>query len=802
MRDFSILNTSPSSRRSSLLCFAIPLTLLLVHNDAFARTQAFDQPAEMSTGATQGLSPQFAAANCMDPNGMNCGTDTLTMPLVQSPPRIPSPQGEYVDAATGKQAAPNAPANAEPQPELTEFQRFVLSSTGIVLPRYGAELFRTRADRFASDGQAAAPETLLLGTDDELRIHTWGQINITADVHVDREGEIFLPKIGPIHVAGLSFADAKQQIKAAISRVYRNFECSIDLGEIHTIQIYLTGHAAHPGEYSVNALTTLLDAAFLGGGPSPAGSLRHLQLMRGGKLVADFDFYALLNQGDKSGDAILRNGDVVFIPPSGAEVALTGSIKIQAIFELRNGESISDLLSMAGGTTALAQKAQLSLERVDASGIRQAFQVRLDQQGLLTTLANGDILRLDAISSNYSSTVTLRGAVASPGHYRWHKGMRLSDLMPEREALESRDYWWHRTQLGLPAPEFLDTIEPLHPQGASQSTLKMMDGRNSSDAHAVQRPKAETNWNYAVIERLDRATMRTSLIPFDPGRLVLRHDPSQDLELEPGDVVTFFTQDDIALPVLQETRYVRLEGEFAHAGIYSVAPGESLRSLVQRAGGLTPAAYLYGAEFTRRSTRNIEQQRLDDYTSRLEQEMHLNTMHALSQPGSQGVDAAQMNQELLARLRQFKATGRIVLNLRPRSTGVEALPDMQLEDGDALLIPARPSTVQVMGAVMNPNAFLYRTHYRASDYLREAGGPGREADKSHMFILHADGSVTPKSSAQSIFASNSFSGRLNPGDTIVVPEKLWKPSIFAQIMPWMDVFSNFTLGAAALNAIK
>lgn len=797
----SISSPHPAQVQRTLMRTALLVSLLFLLSPIGVSEPACAQLLG-STPSSSAPGHPVASTTCIDPSEMNCTDGTFNPAGAPIGTPVTSPQETYTDATSGSQV--QAPSAGQPAPpaELTEFQRFVLSSTGSLLPRYGAALFRTRADRFASNEHAAAPENFVLSADDELRIHTWGQVNINANVHVDREGEIFLPKIGPIHVAGLHFADAKQQVSAAISRVYHNFECTIDLGQIHTIQIYLTGQAAHPGEFSVNALTTLVDAAFLGGGPSATGSLRHLQLMRDGTLVTDFDLYNLLNHGDKSGDAFLKNGDVLFIPPTGPEVALLGSSKTQAIFELRNGESISDLLRMAGGTTALAQHSQISLERLGASGDRQAFQIQLNQQGLLTPLLNGDILRIDPVASEFSSTVTLRGAVASPGHYRWHQGMHLSELMPERDALETRDYWWHRTQLGLPAPEFLDTIEQLHVQGAGEKTLKLTDGRNASAVQTVQRPKAETNWNYAVIERLDRATMHTSLIPFDPGRLVLQKDSSQDLELQPGDVITLFTQEDIALPVLQETRYIRLEGEFQHAGIYSVAPGESLRSLVHRAGGLTPSAYLYGSIFTRRSTRNIEQQRLDDYTSRLEQEMHLNTMHALSQSGAQGADTAQMNQELLARLRQFKATGRIVLNLRPNSAGIEALPDIQLEDGDALLIPPRPSTIQVMGAVLNANAFLYRTHYRASDYLREAGGPGREADKAHIFILRADGSVTPRTSAQSIFASNFSAERLNPGDTIVVPEKLWKPSILGQIMPWMDVFSNFTLGAAALNTIK
>ena len=205
--------------------------------------------------------------------------------------------------------------------------------------------------------------------------------------------------------------------------------------------------------------------------------------------------------------------------------------------------------------------------------------------------------------------------------------------------------------------------------------------------------------------------MTTSLIPFDLGKLVLQHDSSQDLALQAGDVVTIFSQDDIRLPIDRETKYVQLEGEIVNAGVYSVLPGETLRVLVERAGGLTSKAYLFGAEFTRKSTQVIEQQRLNEYSDHLE---HLMQRNAITGPGgdSEGgsndlqAALASANQRLVARLRQARATGRIVLNVSPDSSSTSDLPDMALEDGDRLTIPSRPATIQVIGAVFNQNAFL------------------------------------------------------------------------------------------------
>jgi protein involved in polysaccharide export with SLBB domain len=324
---------------------------------------------------------------------------------------------------------------------------------------------------------------------------------------------------------------------------------------------------------------------------------------------------------------------------------------------------------------------------------------------------------------------------------------------------------------------------------------------------ALLRPAFETDWNYAVIERLNPETMATSLIPFDLGKLVLSHDASQDLELQPGDIVTVFSQEQIPQPIGQQTKYVRLEGEFAHPGVYSAQPGESLRSLVERAGGLTDKAYLYGAEFTRKSTQAIEEQRLKEYADRLEHQLARTSIamaagSGSAQQGGQPELAASLNRELIGKLRQLQPTGRIVLELNPRSAGEKQLPGMPLEDGDQLLVPPTPATIQVVGAVLNQNAFLYHDDARAGQYLHLAGGPNRDADRKQSFVLRADGSVTGHGADQSIFSSGFENVRLYPGDTIVVPEKNIGPGALREFLSWSQLFSQVALGAAAIDVIK
>jgi protein involved in polysaccharide export with SLBB domain len=316
----------------------------------------------------------------------------------------------------------------------------------------------------------------------------------------------------------------------------------------------------------------------------------------------------------------------------------------------------------------------------------------------------------------------------------------------------------------------------------------------------------EINWTYAVIERQSSRDLKTELIPFNLGKLVLEGDETQNLELRAGDVVTVFSQADIRVAVSQQNPKVRLEGEFQTAGVYDVRPGETLGALIQRVSGLTPQAYLYGAEFLRESTRIDQQRRLDQLVDELERELQQSGSREIGRATTQE-DAAsaavsvQNTRQLIARMRSLKATGRIVLNLLPGANDLSKLMGLPLEDGDRLVVPARPATVNVFGAVYNQTSFLHEPALRVEDYLRQAGGPTRTADKAHIFIIRADGSVVPKQGS-SLFKKAFESTRLNPGDSVVIPERMFKPGFMRGLRDWTEIFSQMTLGAAAINVLR
>jgi protein involved in polysaccharide export with SLBB domain len=324
----------------------------------------------------------------------------------------------------------------------------------------------------------------------------------------------------------------------------------------------------------------------------------------------------------------------------------------------------------------------------------------------------------------------------------------------------------------------------------------------------VLRTAPSIDWSYAVIERTNPSTLGTSLVPFSLGKAVLNHNPSQNLSLKPGDVVTIFSTADIHVPQAQQVKYVSVEGEVAHAGIYSVQPGETLRDVVRRAGGLTPRAYLYGSEFLREATQRQQQARLNDYVNTLQREIQLAAANAsgsvVNPTGAAALGTSiQSQRDLIKTLRKLRATGRIVLNVSPSSHGIDALPNLALQDGDRFVVPPVPATVSVVGAVYDQNSFLFKRGDHVGDYLKIAGGSSRDADTRHEFVIRADGSVISKQTVHATLFQPGFSRQLShPGDTVVVPANVSKTSFLRYLTDYSTVLSNFGIGVAAINLLK
>lgn len=714
-------------------------------------------------------------------------------------------------AAEAARAAGNAPGaagganGAPPTGPLTpnDFQRFVAASTGKALPLFGYELFQGGPSTFAPTESVPVPADYVIGPGDTLVIRATGMLDFELRPTVDREGQIQIPRVGPISVMGIKRSELEAHLTKQLSRSYRNFSLSVTMGPLRTIDVYVVGQARRPGKYTVSSLSTLVNALFASGGPNANGSMRRVQLVRGNAPVVTLDLYDFILRGDKSRDMRLLPGDVIVFPAAGPRVAVLGSVNTPAVFELAGPEaSVSQVMALAGGMPVLATPLKVQLERINPAErvARQVESFALDAPGQARRLRDGDMLTVFPISPEFANAVTLRGNVASPLRYPFRPGMRVRDLIPEREALITPDYYVRKNLL----VQFDDGGRGVGVEATRRDVLSRLD---------------EVNWDYAVIERMDEREVRTQLMPFHLGRAVLEKDEAQNLELKPGDVVTIFGKKDLRVPQQRQMRLVRVEGEVAAPGIYALLPNETLPQLIARIGGLTGEAYVYGTELLRESVRAQQAQNLQQVVRRLEDQLAAGI--AQRQANVTAVDPAQialqqqrvaieerMARERLTRLRQLQPTGRIALEL---DAGQPALPAVALEDNDRIVVPPRPSFVAVSGSVNNDNVLIWRSGRTVQEYLRVAG-PTEGADLEQVFILRADGSVTSAPRRTGWLGWATLGGGsienavLQPGDTVVVPERVDRETGYTAFMrglkDWTQIIYQLGLGAAAVKVLS
>ena len=863
-------------RRSYLLLLTMVWTIVF----AMAALPGLGYAQDTSSPSRPSQSDCMAAADMGGSLPAGCvQNDTSTTPLQQQPELSPVQTPQLTNGRAGEAERPLSvllnPSQRHrlqlPVRPQTEFEQLVDDTVGRPLPLFGQSLFVEPPSTFAFTDRSQVPDDYVVGPDDELQIRIWGQLNADLRVVVDRSGQIYIPHVGPIAVAGVRYKDLDQQLKAAVLKLYRNFNLTATIGRIRSIQVYVVGQARYPGTYTISALSTLVNAVFTSGGPSPEGSLRDVQVQRQGRTIAHMDFYDLLVKGDKSKDVSLQSGDVLYFPPVGPLAAVAGSVNAPAIYELKPDTSLSELLEIAGGLSTVADAEKVTVERIGDGQARSVLEFPLDPQSRALPLRDGDIVRVFSIVPRFSNAVTLRGNVVNPGRYPWKPGMRVRDLIPNAQALLTRPYWLGRAAMtdgrsteypirgrrageesrfqtsassaprsGKSANSDLtdrdlsgsgatggetstrDLAAPLTGQSSAEDQSGRMNGSwqqgDASSLRGRQNPNSETltpelhqaspeiNWSYAIIQRVNPVDLSTKLLSFDLGKAVLDGDEANNLELQPDDIITIFSQSDIAVPQSLRTRYVRLEGEVLRAGVYKLEEGETLRDVIRRAGGVTPQAYIYATVLTRESARLEQQKSLDELTRSLDVEMRQASVDASTRStpdDAQLIAARQAAQEaLIVQLRSTPATGRVVLNLRPSDNSIDAYPPIAVEDNDQIVIPHLLSTVEVTGMVYNPGSFVFNPHDRVGDYLKLAGRGKANADMRHAFVLHADGTVVARIAVNGVFAGDRFDElRMHPGDQIVVPNKIQTGNFVRGLRDWTQITSQLALTGAALAVI-
>jgi protein involved in polysaccharide export with SLBB domain len=713
------------------------------------------------------------------------------------------------------------------------------------LKPFGYDLFDNAPSSFSPVTNVPVPADYVVGPGDELNVQLFGNQNITRRLPVSRDGSISFPELGPINVGGLTFSAARRAVETRVTQQMIGVQVSVTMGETRTIRVLVMGVAKQFGSYTVSGLATMTTALFASGGITDIGSLRDVQLKRQGAVVSHLDLYDLLIGGDTSDDARLQPGDVIFIPPVGATVSIDGEVKRPAIYELLGEGSIGDLVRIAGGLTPEADANRASLTRIDTTNRRVVLDVNLaDATGRDQLLRNGDVLQVAPLRPQLDAGVALEGFVYRPGLFAWRQGMHLTDVIGSIDELRpgaDQNYVLIRRESGADrrtsllsadltaalaargsaadpelfardqiyvfdlAPGRERIIEPLLEEQRLQSSLARPtpvvsvwglvkvpgDYPLEPDMRVGDLLRAGGNLRpsaYGGTAELTRyvvnasGTREAQLLTIDLAGL-RRGDPAANLELQPYDYL--LVQE---TPEWGDQETVTLRGEVRFPGVYPIRRGETLHEVLDRAGGLTGQAFPQGSAFTRSDLKILEQKQLDRLSENMRSDLVTLSLQAARAGQSNAGDTLLAGQSLLAQLQAAKATGRFVIDLPGLlATGVHSEKDVLLRDGDELTIPKQRQEVTVIGEVQNSTSHLYQAKLSRDDYIKMSGGVSRRADRAHIYVVRADGSVATDKG-------------INPGDTIVIP-------VDAERMPrlpfWQavtQILYNVAVSVAAVNS--
>jgi protein involved in polysaccharide export with SLBB domain len=725
------------------------------------------------------------------------------------------------------------------------------------LKPFGYDLFAGVPTTFAPVTDVPVPSEYVIGPGDRFDVQLIGNTKGKHSLVVNRDGRITFPELGPIAVSGLRVGEAKARIEQRVADQLIGTQVSVSMGDLRSIRVFVVGEVNQPGSYTVSSLATVTNALFVSGGVKPIGSLRNIQLKRNGRIVSQLDLYDLLLNGDTSGDARLLPGDVIFIPPVGTTVGVTGEVRRPAIYELRGEASAADLLHLAGGLTPEADPRLATLQRIDERRERVVVDVDLtNPQARSTRLRTGDLLRVPGVRVTYSNAVRVDGHVLRPASVEYRSGLRLTDVISSaddlkpnadqryvlirREESGSRrvrvlsadlsEAWRAPTTDANPRLAQRDRIYvfdletgrraildpilqelklqavsdepsqvvrvsgrvrvpgeyPLEP-GMTVSDLIRAGGGLSEEAYGGEA-------DLARYEVRDGQSRKTDVLKVDLSRALAR-DPTADQVLAPFD---FLVVKEISQWSSQET--VRLEGEVRFPGEYPIERGETLQSVIARAGGLTALAFPQGSVFTRESLKERERRQVEILADRLKQDLGTLALQATQTSAGGGQPASEtlaIGQTLLADLRDAEPVGRLVIDLdRILAAEAGSTADVILKDGDVLRVPQTAQEVTVIGEVQSATSHLYDPAFGRDDYIRMSGGTTQKADDRRIYVVRANGSVETGSGSRWFRNADS----IQPGDTIVVPldaERMRPLPLWTAVS---TIIFNLAVAVAAVNS--
>jgi protein involved in polysaccharide export with SLBB domain len=724
------------------------------------------------------------------------------------------------------------------------------------LKQFGYDFFKNSLQMTSATDAMPVATDYQLGPGDVLSLNVWGAINFRQELTVGRNGEVTIPKVGPVRVWGLPFDKAQTAVKEALSRSYRNFEMSLTLGKLRSIQVYVVGEVEAPGNYPVSSLATVINALAAAGGPSRNGSLRAVRITRGSQTVATVDLYDMLLSGDRNKDVQLQNGDTIFVPVIGSVVAVAGEVRRPAIYELNGKTTLPEILQMAGGVAASGSLGRIQIERIENNSSRIALDYSLksgDARAELgaVELKDRDMVKVFPVQAAVRQVVVLKGSVQQVGEYQFRPSMRLTDLIPSTQTLLPESYLDSVEITRMTPPDYrreLITVSLRRALAGNQVDNLLLQEQDTvkvfSRWEMEEKPRVAVNG--AVVNPgqydyfpgmsvrdlvtaagsakrnafLDQAELsrivitgdkaQSNRIPLDLGK-ALAGDAAHNLPLQGDDVLIVRGVAD-----WQEAteKFIVLKGEVRFPGVYSITSHEKLSSAIERAGGYTDRAYYPGAKFTRRSVRESQQKRMDEIIARSEKDI-LQKQASLASVASSKEELEATKAALdsllksLERMRSLKAEGRVVLRLTALEEMKTSNYNLELEGGDQLEVPARPGVVGVLGQVYNPTSFIYLPGKDINTYLQKSGGTLNDAETSEMYVLRPDGTVMSRQqfsfgfywSDEGVNFGSFLSVPLVAGDTLVVPQKIEKIAWMREIKDITQILANMALTAGTLWTI-
>ncbi len=720
------------------------------------------------------------------------------------------------------------------------------------LTPFGYDLFSGTPTTFTPIHDVPVSSDYVLGPGDSLKVNLYGKESKAFELPVDVEGKIYIPDLGPLSIAGLSFSEAKQKLISTIDQKMIGVKASIAMGQLRAIRVFVLGEANTPGSYVVSSLSTMTNALFLSGGVALTGSLRDIQLKRKGKVVQRLDLYDLLLKGDTRNDAQLRSGDVVFIPTLKQSAAVKGEVKRPAIYELKGQETASDLVALAGGFTAAAYPELSQIERYAEGDNKIVVDLDLTTVGEGFVIKDGDVLDVPTTLKRKEGLVSLNGHVMRGGEQSWKPGMRISDLVQSVESLKENPDLNYAIIKRYPEPQrslqvisFSPSQALNNPGSKSDPVLRSRDevvffGRfdglrerimenvvatlraQATIAEPAKEVAVSGNvrfpGNYPLVEGMtveqliyaaggltEKAfQLRAELSRTEFSEDQIKQQSRFDLNLTDAQALqqTLKSRDVLqikTIPEWAESQRVTLSGEVRFPGTYPIHKNDSLADVIERAGGLTEYAYIPGAVFTRVELKQQQAARLQEMRDRLKDDIakaELAVSNQSSNDSKSGAEIAEA-QKLLDQLSKTSATGRLVIDLQKVIAKSEDY-EIPLQDGDELFVPMRKNSVTIVGEVQLPISQIYESALDYQDYIERSGGTTDKADEERIYIVKANGSVEIPDSSSWFVAS---SAQVDPGDTIVVPLDADKVD---QVILWRDlsqIFYQIALGAAAVGSL-